>query len=306
METNPETDPLLPLVQWTLNRILNREYEVTFDSDGNPERLEVDPDYGVRSVEKIEEDLKAILPWEQLEKLFALRNERTPAQVGAALAKFPLLEFHIGTAAFEGVLRAERAEMVSSVYWHYIRFSDLLFSSVIASRIGLGGPLEAKFETDMQWLRPNALPRSAARYAVRELSRLLPDVVERLRRFQVTPVTSAVPTNVAEYAREASRCYLYGFFSAALILCRSCVESGIEGILLQKGLRKQLNAIEYNKVPAMLDLALNSGVLDELTFDMANDIRKSANRAAHGTVPAGTECQERLEQTRAVLRHLFE
>jgi hypothetical protein len=158
----------------------------------------------------------------------------------------------------------------------------------------------------MQLLRPDALPKSAARYAVRELSRLLPDVVQRLRRFQVTPVTSAVPTNVAQYAREASRCYLYGFFSAALILCRSCVESGIEGKLLQKGLRKQLSAIEYNKVQAMLDLGLSSNVLDEITFGMANDIRKSANKAVHGVVPTATDCRERLEQTRAVLQHLYE
>lgn len=46
MESNPETDRLLTLIQWTLDRILSLEYEVTLDSDGNPERLEVDPEYG--------------------------------------------------------------------------------------------------------------------------------------------------------------------------------------------------------------------------------------------------------------------
>jgi hypothetical protein len=115
-----------------------------------------------------------------------------------------------------------------------------------------------------------------------------------------------VPAGVAEYVREASRCYLYGFFSATLILCRSCIESGVEERLVQKGLRQELNAVGFNKVQAMLGLALNSGVLDDLTFAMANDIRKSANQAAHGTAPAATDCRERLEQTRAVLRHLYE
>ncbi|MGH9721705.1 MAG: hypothetical protein ACRD8O_15975, partial [Bryobacteraceae bacterium] len=106
--------------------------------------------------------------------------------------------------------------------------------------------------------------------------------------------------------REATRCYLYGFLSAALILCRSCIESGVEERLVQKGLRRQLDAIGYNKVQVMLNLALDSGVLDDLTFEMANVIRKSANKAVHGDVPTAPDCQERLEQTRAVLRHLYE
>jgi len=305
MDSNPETDRLLTLIQWTLDRILSLEYEVTLDSDGNPERLEVNPDYGLRSVETIEENLKACLPWEWLEKLFALRNHRTPDQVRVAVAAFPI-EFQMGTAAFEKLLSADWAEIVTSVYWTYLQFHDDLMSSLIASRIGLGRPDAARFETHMQWSRPDALPQWAARHVVREMSETLPAVVERLRGFQVTPVSAAVPTSVAQYAREASRCYLYGFFSAALILCRSCIESGIQERLVEKGHRKQLNAIEFNKVQAMLDLALDSAVLDDVTFAMANDIRKSANQAAHGTVPAATDCQERLDQTRAVLRHLYE
>jgi hypothetical protein len=305
MESKPN-DPLLTLIQWTLDRFLSGEYQVTLDDQGNPERLDVDPEYGVRSVETIEENLKACLPWRQLEKLFVLRKERTVAQVGVALAEFPFLEFELGTAAFEKLLRAEWAEIVTSVYWSYLRFIDGRFSSVIASRIGRGGRDAARFETEMQWSRPDALPEWAARHVVREMSRLLPYAVERLRGFQITPVTSAVPANVAQYAREASRCYLYGLFSAALILCRSSIESGIERRLSQKRFGKELNAIGPNRVQAMLDLTLNSGVLDDLTFAMANDIRRSANKAVHGAVSTANDCRDGLEQTRAVLHHLYE
>jgi hypothetical protein len=257
-------------------------------------------------VETIEENLKACLPREWLDKLLALRDQRTPELVRAAVAVFPFLEFQIGTPAFERLLSADWAAIVNAVYWAYIQFHEDLMSSVIASRIGLGGPLAARFEADMQWNRPDALPEFAARYVVREVGGMLPAVVERLRSFQVTPVTAAVPAGVAQYAREASRCYIYGFFSAALILCRSCIESGIGERLREKGFRKQLSAIEFNKVQAMLDLALDKGVLDRPTFDMANDIRKSANQAAHGTAPTAAVCGARLDQTRAVLRHLYE
>lgn len=306
VESQSKTDHLLTVVLWGLHRLLNDEYEVTLDHDGSPERLEVDPDYGVLPLTTIEEDLKACLPWAKPGKLFALRNERTPEEVRSALAEFPFLEFHLGTTDFEKVLRADWGGIVTSVYWAFRRFSDDLSNAVIASRIGLGDPHSARLETEMQWRRPDALPDSASRYVVHEMSVLLPAAVERLRSFQVTPVSAAVPTNVAQYAREATRCYLYEFLSAALILCRSCIESGVEERLGQKGLRRQLNAIRYNKVEAMLNLALNSGVLDDLTFGMANDIRKSANKAVHGAVPTAPDCQAGLEQTRAVLRHLYE
>jgi hypothetical protein len=299
--------PFLTLVTWTLDRLLGTEFKVTLDGDGNPERMEVDSDYGVLSPETIEEDLKAVLPWDSLEALLMLRKQRTPEQLRTALAElFPFLEFQLGTTAFEKLLRAEWSEIVTTVYRAYRRFGDETLSALIASRIGLGGPLGAELETQVQWSRPDALPESAAQYAVREIRALLPAVVERLCGLQITPITDAVPTGVAQYAREAGRCYLYGFHSAALILCRSCVESGIEDRLVQRGFRKELSAIGYNKVQAMLDLALKVGILDELTFGMANEIRKSANKAVHGAVPPGTDCRERLEQTRAVLRALYE
>jgi hypothetical protein len=47
-------------------------------------------------------------------------------------------------------------------------------------------------------------------------------------------------------------------------------------------------------------------ILDNLRFSMADGIRKSANQAVHGTVPSQEECPHRLEQTREVLRHLYE
>ena len=109
-----------------------------------------------------------------------------------------------------------------------------------SSRVGLGGPGEAALENGFGSLIPDALPREVVRYVVREMSKTFPAIVERLSTFRVIPVTSAVPTTVAQYACEASRCYLHGSFSACLILCRSCVESAIETRLRQRGLGKAI------------------------------------------------------------------
>jgi len=48
---------LLTLVPWTLQRLLRQEFEVTCDTDGTPEALEMDQRYGP-TTEKMEEDLK--------------------------------------------------------------------------------------------------------------------------------------------------------------------------------------------------------------------------------------------------------
>ena len=157
----------------------------------------------------------------------------------------------------------------------------------------------------MQLLHPDALPRAVAEYVVREMSESFPGS-GAVVHFQVTAVTDAVPAAVKQYAREACRCYLHGFFSASLILCRSCIESAIETKLDQKGLRKELDRLPFNKVQELLRLAVNSGVLDDLTRHLADEIRRSANKAVHGSAPSEAGCRERLEQTRAVLRHIYE
>jgi hypothetical protein len=73
--------------------------------------------------------------------------------------------------------------------------------------------------------------------------------------------------------------FLFGFPGPG----RSCVEVGIETKLDQKGLRKQLDALGFNKVQGLLKLAVTSGVLDDLTFYMADEIRRTANKAVHGS-----------------------
>jgi hypothetical protein len=293
---------LLTLVPWTLERLLRQEYEVTCDANGVPQALNVGSDYGVLSTEEMEEALKASPLWDSLESLSALRDDLTPERVSKALAA----TLPPTWLPPEELLHADWPEIVASVFRGYCRFGKDFLNGIIESRIGLGGPIAADLEVEMQWRRPAALPAAVAEYVIREMGESFPGIAERLCTFQVTPVTDAVPSTVTQYAREACRCYLHGFFSASLVLCRSCVESAIETKLDQKGLRKQLDALGFNKVQGLLKLAVTSGVLDDLTCRMADEIRRSANKAVHGSVPPETECRERLGQARAVLRHLYE
>jgi hypothetical protein len=306
---------LLTLVPWTLQRLLNNEFEVEWDANGVPKALDMDPRYGRVSTEEMEESLKGTRDWVGLEALSASRDHLTPERISEALEKEPLgLLLHLGYLRREDLLHADWPEIVASAYWGSRRFYKDLLLGTIDSRIGLARRIPirtgltsiAEFEAAMQLLHPDALPRAVAEYVIGEMSESFLGIVERLSTFQVTAVTDAVPAAVKQYAREACRCYLHGFFSASLILCRSCIESAIETKLDQKGLRKELDRLPFNKVQELLRLAVNSGVLDDLTRHLADEIRRSANKAVHGSAPSEAECRERLEQTRAVLRHIYE
>jgi hypothetical protein len=298
---------LAALVPWALSRLLNGDYRVTLDSEGSPRTLELDPDHGAVSIGQMEAYLRvcALPLWDGLDELAAWRDRLTPERISEALAKAPVPPSFL---AREELLHAEYPDIVAAVYRGWRRFLDAIPHWVISSRVGLGGSNEAALEGGFERLFPGTLPGEVVKYVVREMGETFPAIVERLSTFQVIPVTSAVPAPVAQYAREASRCYLHGFFAASLILCRSCVESAVETKLEQKGHRRALRALpSFNRVPEMLKLALSKGVLDDWTLQMADDIRKSANDAVHhATVPSETECRDRLEHTREVLRYLYE
>jgi hypothetical protein len=246
---------LLTLVPWTLQRLLHYEFEVEWDTNGALETLEMDPRYGSVPAEAMEEFLKTTEAWVGLEEL---RDRLTPGRISEALGKVePLGLFEkLGYLRCRDLLHADWPAIVASVYWGYRRFSRDMLLATIDARIGLarriplrnfsGGASYAEFEAGMQLLNPDALPAAVAEYVVGEMSESFSGMVERLSTFQVTAVTGAVPPAVQQYAREACRCYLHGFFSAALILCRSCVESAIETKLEQRGLRKELDRLPFN------------------------------------------------------------
>ena len=110
-----ESNRLLTLVSWSLQRLLGEEYEVTCDSNGVPQSLELNPDYGAVPIEKMEQDLKACsLPWDGLDRLSASRDHLTPDLISEALAKAPVPPRFL---AREELLHAEYPDIVAAVYW---------------------------------------------------------------------------------------------------------------------------------------------------------------------------------------------
>jgi hypothetical protein len=91
------------------------------------------------------------------------------------------------------------------------------------------------------------------------------------------------------------------------MLCRSCVEAGVATKLDQKNLVKEREALPYGNMKAMLRLARTKEIMDELTFQLADEIRESARKTIHqSAAPSEAECRKMLENTRAVLRSLYE
>jgi hypothetical protein len=69
---------------------------------------------------------------------------------------------------------------------------------------------------------------------------------------------------------------------------------------------RELGEVEGSLV-GILNLALEKGLIDNIFWLAADDIRKAANKAAHPeAVPDEGRCRLAFEATRGILQHLYE
>ncbi len=149
------------------------------------------------------------------------------------------------------------------------------------------------------------LRHSTAETYATELLKLFPQMVTRAESLRILPASEKVPDFVNRYLGEASRCYIYGQFLASLFLCRSAIVEAVEDRLRQKGYGKDVDAIKGEWLKAVLKLAVDKGLLDDVIYRQADDIRILGNNAIHGTkLPTDQDCMD--DQTRGILQHLYQ
>ena len=124
---------------------------------------------------------------------------------------------------------------------------------------------------------------------------------------RLLPARSKVPEHVRRYLAEASRCFIYGQFLACLFLCRSAIISATEDRLRAKGFACELDALSKDKLKNTLELAHDRGVLDDVAWKQADDIRELSNDAIHGRrLATDAESKDAFDQTRGILQLLYE
>jgi hypothetical protein len=126
----------------------------------------------------------------------------------------------------------------------------------------------------------------------------IPQIVQRVMKFDPV-VVSRVPTgSVNVYLREAVRCYIHGLYQGAVTLARAALE---------QGLRERVPFAAQNRwtLGELIDAAARFNVLKPMHLQMATDVQRSGNAVLHQQPCAVDGASETLTKARLVLEELF-
>ncbi|GEM_PF-6524358 len=154
---------------------------------------------------------------------------------------------------------------------------------------------------------PEAIEVALVQVYAREMANLFPQLVERAAKLAVLAATSKPPREVQCYLAEATKCYLYGRFISCLIVCRGALEEAVSDLLERRGLRQEFNHVSNfggGELARMIRFAKGKPI-PGISWDEADNIRKSANKAAHGQAPSEEQCRSLFEDTRSVLLQIY-
>jgi hypothetical protein len=124
-----------------------------------------------------------------------------------------------------------------------------------------------------------------------------------VRRFlKLSPVlVGRIPnTEVSVYLREATQCFLHGFFQACTALSRAAMEAGINELL-----GRQLGAVPNVDLVDKLRQLERFKLLDSRTASEAHEVRKAGGSVLHRSPAPEKLAFEALLKARRVLMKLY-
>jgi len=238
----------------------------------------------------------------------ALKKEQTRERLAEFLEQF----VDVPVEADLALLELKEASWEEILIWidSYIAQRPYLERKVgelvVKQREGLSNPGARELERSAEMSSPNVLSLYVVRKYAAEFKELFPHMVERAGDLQLIPAGKGVPDYIRHYLEEASRCFIYGHFLASLLVCRSAIEAAAKDRLRGNRFARELSEVEDSLV-GILNLALEKGLIDKIIWLAADDIRKTANKAAHPeAVPDEGRCKSAFDATRGILQHLYE
>ena len=163
-------------------------------------------------------------------------------------------------------------------------------------------PSRALITSILRKYRRDHLEDSLDSYYVRKVLRDAPKLVQRTLQLE-TMATQEIPqTNGAFYLREATRCYVHGFWAACVALSRAAVEQA-----LKEAVAKAVGAIASDsKLSTLVESARRLRLADPAVLSLADEVRIAGNRTVHNKASDQPEAWDTLVRVRAVLLALYE
>ena len=178
---------------------------------------------------------------------------------------------------------------------------DKFESELAASLEGFTSVSEAFITSVLQKYRKGTLEDSLDSYYVRKGLRDAPKFAQRTLQLTALGTKETPSTNVAFYIREATRCYIHGFWAAGVALSRAALEQGLkEAVSRALGAR----AARY-ELSDLLAAASKLRLADPAVLGLAVQVRLTGNRVVHARASSQGEAWDTLTAVRAVLTALY-
>lgn len=140
-------------------------------------------------------------------------------------------------------------------------------------------------------------------FYTRDLLKKVEGFVERTMRLNALTPEITPEKNVMLYLREATRCYVFGFWDSSVALSRASLE-----MALRNRLESRLAGLLSRSDDDLNDLLKNAkrvGLLDEDRWQKADKVRVNGNTVLHGTRSNEGLAWDSLRGVRVVLSQLY-
>lgn len=143
-----------------------------------------------------------------------------------------------------------------------------------------------------------------------ELLNLVEPAVQRADALRECIVAAPSSDETDRYLDEATRCFLYGLFTASAVMCRSVLEEAIKQKLPHQLVR--LISKRYRDAPTLGNLLhevnnnLNLTAIDPAFLPIANRVNDTGKRAVHCGLMSEEEARHCLESARHALQLLLQ
>lgn len=141
-------------------------------------------------------------------------------------------------------------------------------------------------------------------FYTRDMLKKVEQFVARTMRLNVLSPAIPPEKNVALYLREATRCYVFGFWDSSVALSRASLE-----LALKNRLESRLAGLVASKddelLRNLLDYARKASLLDFDRMEKADRIRRNGNMVLHGTRANEGLAWDSLTSVRGVLTYLY-
>lgn len=295
------------VIEWAFEKLVTGDYFFPAEAE-DPETWEL----WIQAWESSDEDRKTslfdLISEENPEAAKRLREEATPDDARKMLSCFLAAE-DIETAIRQLPAKATKGDVMWIGAGLESSNRRKVLTQIFRRRQTLASDDELNKERTLLASDEENVAAELRAFYGRELARLFPKMVRRAGKLRVLAASESVPDEVQEYLKEATKCFIYGQYTACLIVCRAAVEFGVRDFLIRSGKRKELEALRIGKkdsLEEMIKLSRTSAArgLHQI-LDDANDVRRWANEAVHEKVPSQERCEEAFVKTRALLRELY-